>query len=197
MSDLVLINDFIEVPPMFFPEGSEEPFKYCKLCNKELIENEERYVIEKAYSQDLTSKERKLIFEVAYCVDCLNQIHEEFSRESREMIYNYFKQNSNLEARYKGLSENKLFDLDLWLQNCIVKNKSIDEVEEFQIMTLCEGGDMLFYHASYMICGEAMDEVMDLLSKKTLDIIDDLMIDIVDVPPEMEELFKTRKPILI
>jgi hypothetical protein len=90
-----------------------------------------------------------------------------------------------------------LFDLDLWLQNCIVKNKSIDEVEEFQIMTLCEGGDMLFYHAPYMICGEAMDEVMDLLSKKTLDIIDDLMIDIVDIPPEMKELFKTRKPILI
>jgi hypothetical protein len=38
---------------------------------------------------------------------------------------------------------------------------------------------------------------MDLFSKKTLDIIDDLMIDIVDIPPEMKELFKTRKPILI
>ena len=197
MSDLVFIKDFVKMPPIFYPEGGEELFKYCQVCKKELIENQERYMIEKAYSQNLNKKERKLIFEFVYCIDCLDEIQDEFSSESKEKITNFFMTNSNLEARYDGLSKNKLFDVDLWLHNCIVKNKSIDEVEEFQILTMCQGGDMLFHHAPYMICGEAMDEIMNLLSNKTLDIINDLMIDIIDIPPELEEIFNTRKPILI
>jgi len=196
MSDLVVIDDYINVPPVFLPEGSEEPFKYCKVCNKELLENNERYVIEKAYSQDLEKKSRKLIFEFAYCADCLEQIREEFSLESKKKIDDFFNTNTNLEKRYQGLKKCKLFDVDIWLHNCIVKNKSIDKVKEFQIMALCQGNDMLFYQAPYMICGEAMDDLMGLLSNKTLDIINDFWADIIDLPPELEDIFKTKKPVI-
>lgn len=197
MPDQIYVKDFMKIPPVFFPEGKDEPFKYCKICNKELIENNEVYVIEKAFKQDLTEKDRSLIFEFAYCMDCMEQIRTEFSAESKKKIDEYFKANTNLEKRQKGLIENKLLDVDIWLHNCIVKNKSIDEVEEYQIITLCHGKDMLFYHAPYMICGEAMDDIMNLLSNKTLDIINDFWIDHIDLPPELEEIFKTKKPILL
>lgn len=196
MPGLIYVNDFINVPPIFYPEGKNEPFKYCQVCKKELLENNERYLIEKAYKQDLENKGRKLIFEFVYCLNCQEQIQSEFSPESKEKIDNYFNANTNLEKRYQGLTKNKLFDVDIWLHNCIVKNKPIDEVEEFQIYSLCEGGDMLFYHAPFMLCGEAMDDIMNLLSNKTLDIINGFWVDNIDLPPEMEDIFKTKKLIL-
>jgi hypothetical protein len=55
---------------------------------------------------------------------------------------------------------------------------------------------MLFYHAPYMICGEAMDDIVNLISNKTLDIINDFWADNIDLPPEFEDIFKTRKPII-
>jgi hypothetical protein len=152
---------------------------------------------EKAYHQDLTKLERSLVFEFAYCLDCLDQMRAEFSIESKQKLDSYFVKNSDLEKRQTGLTANNLFDVDLWLQNCIVKNESIDEVEEFQILALCEGGDMLYHYFPYMICGNAMEEVANLLSNKTLDMLNDFLIDNIDVPPELEEIFKSKKPILL
>jgi hypothetical protein len=197
MEETEIIKNFEEISLIFLQEKSNTPFKNCKICNKELIENNERYIIEKAYHQDLTKLERSLVFEFAYCLDCLDQMRAEFSIESKQKLDSYFVKNSDLEKRQTGLTANNLFDVDLWLQNCIVKNESIDEVEEFQILALCEGGDMLYHYFPYMICGNAMEEVANLLSNKTLDMLNDFLIDNIDVPPELEEIFKSKKPILL
>ncbi|MCU4176661.1 hypothetical protein [Carboxylicivirga sp. N1Y90] len=197
MSESIHINNYIPIPPIFYPEGSDKPFCNCKVCGKELMESGEPYLIEKAYGQDLEKEKRQVIFEFVYCFDCVQEVHETLSVESRVKIAEYMKQNTNLEQRDAELKKHELFDVDIWLHNCVVKNQSIDEVKEFQIYALCQGGDLLFHQAPYMICGDAVDEIAGLLSNKSLDILNDLMTDLIDLPPEFSELFKTRHPILI
>ena len=118
-------------------------------------------------------------------------------KESRDKLDLYFKTNTNFRERYNQFKKHNLFDTEVWLNNCIFKNKSLDEVSEFQICAQCQGTDMLFYNAPYMVCGEAMDEVANLLSNKTLDILNRFWADNVDLPPELEEIFSGKRLLLV
>ena len=186
----------LPIPSIFHSDKSNQPFTECKVCQKDIIRSGEPYIIEKAYGQDLTKGRREVVFELAYCMDCVQQINESLSEESREKIQAYFKENTDIDKRDQELKKYELFETDIWLQNCIVKNKSIDEVDEFQIYALCIGNDILFHQAPYMVCGDAIDEVMELLSNKSLDILNDLMSDILDLPPNYDELFKRPTPLI-
>nr|WP_319398047.1 hypothetical protein [uncultured Carboxylicivirga sp.] len=185
------------IPEIFHSSNSKTPFTHCKVCNKDIILSGEPYIIEKAFGQDLVKGKRDMIFEVAYCMNCVQEINESLSEESREKIQSYFTSKTDIDKRDAELKKYELFETDIWLQNCIVKNKSIDEIDEFQIYALCYADQMLFHKAPYMVCGEAIDEVMDLLSNKSLDILNDLMSDIIDLPPQYDELFKTKRTPLI
>lgn len=186
----------LPIPGIFHSDKSNQPFTECKVCQKDIIRSGEPYIIEKAYGQDLTKGRREMVFELAYCMDCVHQINESLSQESRDKIQAYFKENTDIDKRDQELKKYELFETDIWLQNCIVKNKSMDEVDEFQIYALCIGNDILFHQAPYMVCGEAIDEVMELLSNKSLDILNDLMSDIIDLPPHYDELFKRPTPLI-
>lgn len=196
MSEQIFINHTSPIPELFYSDKQQQPFTHCKICEKELISTGEPYMIEKAYSQDLNTRKKAMIFELAYCMDCITEIHETLSVESREKMQAYFNTNANMDKRDAELKKYELFEPDIWLHNCVVKNKSIDEVNEFQIYALCIGDELMYHHAPYMVCGEAVDEIMDLLSNKSLDILNDLMADVIDLPPGFSELFKTRTPLI-
>lgn len=198
MSEVILVTDFEPIPPIFYPEGRNEPFCHCKLCGKELLDNEEQYIIEKIYKQDLETRQRNIVFELAYCLTCANDMRKEMSAESLQKMEAFFRERSQISERAKGLRDNNLFDVDLWLNNCVINNASVDELEEFQIYAQCQGRDMLFYEYPFMISGKALDEVVDLLSEKTLGFLNDFMLDNIDLPPEMMDLMtKTRRPVFI
>jgi hypothetical protein len=197
MSDPILINDYTPIPEIFCEEKSKEPFVNCKFCEKELIKSDLPYMIEKAYGKNLSTGKREIIFEYACCVDCIESIRQTLSAESVTAIQGYFAEHSRLEKRNEELVKHQLFDVDVWLQQCIIKNKAMDEVDEFQIYAVCQGSDLLFHQAPYMICGEAMDEIAGLLSEKTQEALDDLWDNVLDLPPEVEDLFKTRKPVFL
>lgn len=196
MSEKHFINRTSPIPEIFHSDKSKQLFTHCKMCEKDLMACGEPYLIEKAYGQDLTKGKREVIFELAYCMKCLQGVHDTLSEESRQRIQTYFNANTELDKRDEELNKYELFEVDVWLQNCIIKNKSIDEVKEFQIYALCVGSQILYHQAPYMVCGEAVDEIGELLSNKSLDILNDFMTDIIDVPPEFNELFKTKTPII-
>ncbi|MCG8698911.1 MAG: hypothetical protein MI922_12730 [Bacteroidales bacterium] len=196
--NIVVANNFEPIPRIFYPEGKEEPFSHCKICGKELLDAEEAYIVEKIFKQDVKSKKREIIFEFAYCLPCLQGLREEMSGESLQKMMEFFENKSKLKERAKGLRDNNIYDVDLWVNNCIVTNESIDEVEEFQLYAQCQGRDMLFYEYPYMISGKALDEVVNLISNKTLDFLNNFMLDNIDLPPEVEDLFnKTKRPVII
>lgn len=60
-------------------------------------------------------------------------------------------------------------DLDRWLDHCIIHGTPVEELSEFQLIGHCQGREMLVTHMPFVIGGEAMDEILQLLSNETLD----------------------------
>lgn len=197
MSNVLVIDNFEPIPPIFFPDGKEMPFCNCSICGKQLLKRGQTYMIEKAYKQDIETQERELIFEIVYCFECIEKLREELSEESKQKLEVFYKENIDFEKRHKQLSEHELFETDIWLNNCVVSNKAIDEVNEFQIYALCDGGDILYHQTPYMICGEVIDQVTELISNKTLDFLNDFLLDHIDLPPEFADIINTPRPVFI
>jgi hypothetical protein len=196
MSEVLEATHSSPIPDIFYCEKENKKFTQCTICGKSFENTNELYLIEKAYEKKPGSENHQLVFELACCMDCRQEINESLSQESRENITAYFQKNTNVEKRDADLKKYNLMDHELWLQNCIVKNKSISEVEEYQIYVLCWKDKLVYHHLPYMLCGETIEEIMGLLSKKSLDILNDFMTDLFDLPPEFNEIFG-RKKVLI
>lgn len=197
MSEVLEITHSESIPELFYSDKKKEPFTECSMCNMVFAETDNVYLIEKAYERDKESGKRNLVFELACCMNCRDEINNSLSKESKDRIAAYFAEHTDIETRDKNLKKHDLIDTEIWLNNCIVKNKSMDEVDEFQIYALCWKDEMVFHQFPYMICGEAMEEVAELLSNKSLDELNDLLSDLIDLPPELSELFKTGKKVFI
>jgi hypothetical protein len=76
--------------------------------------------------------------------------------------------------------------------NCLIKDISTQDAEEYILLAFCQNENIIVHYAPYMICGEAMDEIAQLLSNKTIGIIDDFIGRNLSVPPEFEVKDKPR-----
>lgn len=197
MSDILYITDSAPIPEIFYSEKKNRPFENCTRCDKKLGKNDEIYLIEKAYERNRVTHDPELVFEVAYCFDCREGLMQSLSKTSRKKLEAYFKAHTDLDKRDAELKKYDLMDPDIWINNCIVKNKPIDQAKVFQLYAICWKNELVFHNSPYMICGEAMDEIVELLSNKSLDILNDFLTDLLDMPPEVMEIFRTRKPVLI
>lgn len=184
------------IPEIFHSEKEKKRFTQCTICGKNLGDGNELYLIEKAFERKAGVDQPQLVFELACCMDCRQEVHESLSEESNAKIAAYFEANSNVDERDKELKKHDLIDTDVWLQNCIVKNKSIDEVDEYQIYALCWKDELVFHHLPFMLCGETIEDMMNLLSNKSLDILNDLTADLLDLPPEFDEIFGPKKVLI-
>ena len=158
----------IPVPEMFWSFETGEPMCNCRLCDAELVESGQAYLIEKAF------KNGETIFEHAICIPCYTRCQEELSIESRARIAAYFAEHADLEGRQQSMLDQLGTNHEKWLAHCIVKGYPIQECEEYQIYGFCAGGSLLFGGAPYMVSGEAIDEILDLLSNETLGVLEEL-----------------------
>lgn len=198
MSDYLHITHSDPIPPIFQSEKLQQPFSNCTMCNKQLGNNDELYLIEKAFASDIRTGEPKLVFELACCMDCRSKMHNELSEESRAKIEAYFSETTvALEKRDEKLKELNLMEPEIWLSNCMVKNTPIDELKEYQIYALCWKNQLIYHQFPYLISGEAIDEIMELLSEKSRGYLDDLLTDLIDFPPDFEEIFNIKTRIII
>lgn len=181
----------IEIPKEFQRETKAGCFTHCSACNKELIESNALYMIEKAYSKNIQTNKIELVFEYAICVDCIQEVHSQISEESKKNMESYFSVAEAIEHRNRELTKYELYETDIWLQNCIVTNESIDNLDEYQIYAMCQGGKMPFYFTPYMVSGKAVDKVVDLLSNETLDVLNGFW-DKLDNPVRGEKIPKRR-----
>jgi hypothetical protein len=59
-------------------------------------------------------------------------------------------------------------DPQQWIGHCMIKGYPLRECDEYQLYAFCIDEDLVFSGAPYMICGEAVEEIMNLLSSQTL-----------------------------
>lgn len=169
------------------------PFAQCQLCGKILVESCELYLIEKSFGKEQNTGKQVLEFEWACCMACRVKTNESLSVESKQKLEAYFEANTSLEKRDEELKKHKLLEPEIWLHNCVVKHKSIDEVNEYQIYALCWRDELVFDNMPMMICGEAINKIMGLMSSESLEILNDIMADLIDLPPDFNEFLKNKK----
>jgi len=160
--------DRIPVPEIFWSFETGRPFSRCRLCGVDLMTHGADYLIEKAF------KNGETIFEHAICLPCYMHCQQELSEESRERIAAYFAEHTDMEARQLRFSQAHGTDHEKWIEHCAVKKYPVRECEEHQLYGFCSGDALLFAGAPYILSGEAIEEILDLLSNETLGTLHDL-----------------------
>ena len=158
-----------EIPREFYSFESQTPFERCIECEKYLLDNTE-YVIEKAIKKYDGYTATDTVFDYAICMNCAEKMRNEFSKESLSKIDAYFGKHFNFLNITRFAGKEKL-DMDECLSNCLIKDVSIDEVNEYQIYAYCKGDKLVKSIPPYMVSGQAIDEILPLLSDPTTDFL--------------------------
>ncbi|MFP4094265.1 MAG: hypothetical protein ACLFUB_07245 [Cyclobacteriaceae bacterium] len=184
------------IPRAFYPYKQDEPFSQCISCHNPLLEDGQDYFIEKAIRKYPELNAYDVVFEYAMCLRCAEQMHHELSQESKQKIQDFMLQNASyIEQKLELLKEEK-FNMEDWLQTCIITGRTIDQLTEYQIFAQCRGNKLLYHGMPYLISGEAMDAMTNLLSNKTLGEMNRFINDNFGLPPELRKILADR-PILL
>jgi hypothetical protein len=186
------MDDYIKIPRLLHNSGTKLPFSNCMVCNKYLLGPGTPYMIEKSIRQVPEMKFKETLFEYAMCIDCSVMMNSALSVESRKRIDAYFLANTGLEQRQARLAKRKTVRFQNWISRCIVKKTPITAAREYQIVGLCDGENLVMSHMPFAISVEAMEEITELLSEKSLGEIDGFIGKYFTGPPEVSEILKKR-----
>lgn len=165
------------IPAEFYSFETNQPFEKCIECSCELLVDEKEYVVEKAFRNYPGFTAKDVIFDYAICMDCAMQIQKRISSESMENIQNYMK---------RKLSERDFF-AEPNQNTCLITNRKSEECTEYQIFAFCRGKHLNESMPAYMISGEIIAELSEILSEQTRDEMNDFMQRHFPTPPHVKE----------
>lgn len=186
--DNILTTD---IPKVFRTFVSEQHFINCITCDKYLLDDSTEYVIEKAV------KDGYVEVEYAMCMDCIIKMKDTISEESMMRINRYFEEKFDFFGQRYGLIESQNSSVDDYISRCIFTNKPINHLDEYQIMGHCMGKKLILSVFPYMVGKDAIEEVQELLSAKTKEELDDFTNRHFGLPPELLEIIRNKKLILL
>ena len=187
-------RNLIEIPSDFYNTNLEAPFTHCTVCDNRFTELD-TYIVEKAckrVNKDIVYT----LFEYAICLPCGESFNQEMSEDSLIAIQKYMVENANLQSNMKYMAEENP-DYKNWLNKCIIKGTEREKLSEYNICGLFLGDKMMLGELPYLMSLEAMEELVEILSKKTKDEMDGFKRKHLDGPPEFEELFNDRPVVML
>lgn len=189
-----------QFPAAFVNSQTGKPFERCLVCEQPLPEASIPYIVEKAFIRYEKYGLENLAFEYAMCMDCGVQMHGKMSTESRGNMEKYFSSHFNPALNIPP-SPAENINWEEWvterLKFCALKGTLISEEQEYMIYGMFSGQYMNTVMFPYAVGGTAMDELMALLSNETIDLLNDFTEQYFSGPPEVRELLKRGKPVLI
>jgi hypothetical protein len=184
-----------DIPALFHSSETGTLIQRCLMCDSFLLDGME-YMIEKSISNYPGMNTKDIIHEFALCVDCATSIMNEYSEESAQKMAQYFTDHMDF-SRLNKFKTEEFFEADLWVAKCIVKKTPIEECSNYQMSAHCIGDQIIFDKSPLMISGEATDEVADLLSNKTTDLLNKFRDDHFPPPEDLSPLFKEKDFVLL
>lgn len=175
----------IEIPEEFNSSKNNKPITNCVLCDKDVLNDEEPYIIEKAFKNNDITKETELVFEYALCGQCQQNTASELSKESLKSIKMYYDLYVNFEERQSQLTDTENFKLSEWINKCIITGKPLSESKEFQYGAMFLKDKMLLVNIPFAIGEKAINEMQELISEKTRNFLDGFKDKI--IPPEIRD----------
>ncbi len=194
---LGLLGEYVPVPKVFHSFATGMPFAHCIACEKHLLENGTQYVVEKAIKKYPGFQAHDVIYEYAMCIDCTAAMRQTLSGDSLAVIEHYFETRVDLVERRSRLLQKAGMNVHEWISHCLLTGTPESELNEFQLYAHCDGGDLLFSYLPYMISAQSLNELSDLISPETKDVLDDFIDEHFGLPPELKEILKSRKTVLL
>jgi len=188
----------VDIPEQFYSDSDGKHFQTCVVCGKNLLEEGTHYVIEKAMKNYEGYDFSSTVFEYAMCMVCYQKMQEGMSEESMKNMQLYYQ--DIVEAKSNNgqiMLDLSTFDLKDWLSKCFFKDKPVREMKEYQLIGQFNGRRMVMNTPPMAIGEEVMEDMVDLLSEKTKDEMDRFREQFLGPSPEIQELFKGRKLLLI
>lgn len=176
----------MKIPSKFHNSLEEQPFSHCHICDKSLLEDDQEYLIEKAYRKFPNGHGEELLFEIAICIDCAMKMRTTLSKESLENIER-FVLSKGLENQQHPERRERLMEDPL--QQCLLSGKPLEQVEQYQIYAHCQGDHIAQNGGFYMLSDDILEEMQGLLSKQTRDELNRFSNDNFGIPPELRKLF--------
>ncbi len=158
------MNDH-KIPPTFYSFETNAPFERCIECHKYLLEEGTEYLIERAMKKYKEYSATDVVFDYAICLDCAERMRKEISKDSWESMMNYFQQNMDLTQRMEMSNKSPEENLG----KCMIKQTPMTECSEYQVFAHCIGDKLNMQNPPYMISGAVMEELIGILSSKTID----------------------------
>ena len=193
-------NNLVKIPSVFYSTDSEAPFEYCMSCNCSLLDEETEYVIEKAIKQYKDFKATDTIFEYAVCMKCHSEFLKSYSDTSLDNIQNYFMNNIRYDPKRedikKRMNEEGHFQIQDWVSHCLIKGTPVKDLTEYQMGCHCIGNKMFVSGMPFIMGSEALDEISQLLSNKTIDQMNGFVDEFLGLPPDLRKLLPDS-PVLI
>ena len=174
-----------DISPDFLKSDTQTPFDSCLVCSKDVISSGEDYFIERIMRRVPDFGVTETLFEYAMCMDCASNMKGEMSKESMQSIEAFFKE--------RIMSLDPFDRLINPLEKCLLTGKRIDESLEFSFHAHCRGAEMMESIFPYAVSDDAMDQISELLSKETLDELDEFKGKYFNGPPEIAELINPKR----
>lgn len=154
-----------QIPSDFYSFETNAPFEHCIECNRYLLEDGTEYLIEKAVKNYDGYKAKDVVFDYAICMNCADLMRNEISKESWKNMMKYFQDNMDFSERIAMAKRDPAENL----KKCMIKKTSKDDCSEYQVFAHCNGKNLTMQNPPYMISGEVIEELLPLLSEKTID----------------------------
>lgn len=174
-------EDRIPIPELFYSFLKGGPFSHCLFCKRELLASGAHYVIEKALNRGET------IVEYAACIACCRKRVSELSVASLKRIRDYFDSHVDLDERSERLCAGRDNDVSRWLESCILSGRELSNLNEYQLVAECRGDQLCLGSRPFLISGQAIDEILTLLSEETRRTHDDWIDRYFGLPPELKK----------
>ena len=195
-SKLEIDDSHIPIPKVFFSDLTGVPIDQCISCECDLIKENKPYLIEKALKPYDGYQSYSTVFEYAICMPCAQKMQSSISKKSKINMQNYFSQNASY---FRRAVQTLDIDADVMtkLDTCMIKNIPVKDLGECQIYAQCIGDRLIMGELPYMISGEVLDEVVELLSAQTLDDLDRFKDEVVGGPSEFQDLLQSGPKVFI
>ena len=183
------------IPEEFYCFETHQPFTECLVCSKDLTKGDTDYFVEKAIKNYPEHQVDDVVYEYAMCWNCAQQMNGQMSEDSMQKIQAYFAEHKNFMDKMMLHQSGQALGSSENLKSCVITEEPAEKLSEYMIYGHFRGDKMVLTTMPYLLSGQIMDEISDLLSNETLGEIDDFMGKHFGGPPELEELWKTRRPV--
>ncbi|NMM50508.1 hypothetical protein [Marinigracilibium pacificum] len=188
-------SNLIEIPKQFYSYAEKAPFQFCIECNKELYMTNSQYIIEKVIKRYPKLNAEDVIFEYAMCVSCAESFRSQLSKDSRRSMDEYFQ--DHLMSKHHDELITDPYNIEHNTNSCLIKGTSVKEVEEYQLFAVCKGKILMPNTSPYMLSGEVMDELSNLMSNHTIDLLNGFKNKHFGPPSEINDLLKDPSLVIV